>query len=119
MGPVGGTGPQHRGRRAGGLFRSDHYLCVDAYGFPFPHTPVDDVRRRARAVMARVGDTGTDQDRLDRRRDDWVVGTPDEVAEGIEELQDAGVQRVMLQHLDSRRPHHGALMCEITRRCPS
>ncbi len=23
-----------------GLFRSDHYLSVDAYGFPFPPTPV-------------------------------------------------------------------------------
>ncbi len=79
----------------------------------------DDVRRRARAVMARVGDTGTDQDWLDHHRDDWIVGTRNELVDRIGELEDAGVQRVMLQHLAHDDLTMVALLGEIVRRCPS
>jgi F420-dependent oxidoreductase-like protein len=54
-----------------------------------------DLERRARAQM------GVDADAfLAGGEDAWVTGTVDEAAERLRAFRDAGVQRVMLQHLD-------------------
>jgi F420-dependent oxidoreductase-like protein len=57
-----------------------------------------EVRDRARAVIDRSGESG-DPGRWLARQDDWVTGTVDQVAARLRELEDAGVDRVMLQHL--------------------
>lgn len=61
-----------------------------------------DVRRRAENVMTVMGDGGSTDDFLDNVRDDWVVGTVGQAAERLAELADAGVERVMLQHIAHR-----------------
>ena len=66
-----------------------------------------------------AGGRHRDEDWPDRHRHDWVVGTLDEVAERIGELEKAGVQRVMLQHLAHDDLTMVALLGEIARRCPS
>lgn len=58
----------------------------------------DDLRRRTRRVMERHGGSGSERDWLAERRPEWIVGTVDEAADQLRELEDAGVQRVMLQH---------------------
>jgi alkanesulfonate monooxygenase SsuD/methylene tetrahydromethanopterin reductase-like flavin-dependent oxidoreductase (luciferase family) len=59
-----------------------------------------DVRRRAERLMAWRGETGDPQAWLRARasEDSWLVGTPAEVVERLEEYADAGVRRVALQH---------------------
>ena len=75
-----------------------------------------DVRRRARAVMARHGDTGSEDDWLAGHGDDWVLGTVDEVVARLAELKEAGVERVMLQHLAHDDVDMVALLGEVARR---
>jgi F420-dependent oxidoreductase-like protein len=58
----------------------------------------DEVWDRARAVMDRSGKDGDPRTWL-ARKDAWVTGTVDRVAARLRELADAGVDRVMLQHL--------------------
>ena len=58
-----------------------------------------EVEHRARRVMERTGGDGSVTEWLEGRRDRWVVGTVDEVVDHLGRLEDAGVQRVMLQHL--------------------
>jgi F420-dependent oxidoreductase-like protein len=50
-------------------------------------------------LVVRGGDTDPEA-LLEGRRDRWLVGTVDEVAERIEELRGLGVTRVFLQHLN-------------------
>ncbi len=50
-------------------------------------------------LAVRGGDTDPEA-LLEGRRDRWLVGTVDEVAERIEELRGLGVTRVFLQHLN-------------------
>lgn len=57
-----------------------------------------DVHRRAQAVMDKSGRSGSPGDWLDGLRDEWVVGTIDEAAHKLKRLEEAGVERVMLQH---------------------
>jgi alkanesulfonate monooxygenase SsuD/methylene tetrahydromethanopterin reductase-like flavin-dependent oxidoreductase (luciferase family) len=61
----------------------------------------DELRERARRLLARRGEEGGDPDGLIARyRERGVAGTPDEVVERLAELGEAGrVERVMLQHL--------------------
>src|ERR671919_1275932 len=58
-----------------------------------------EVLDRARAVMATVRETGDPEAFLRGRADTWVVGTVDQARERLRELEGAGVDRVMLQHL--------------------
>jgi F420-dependent oxidoreductase-like protein len=58
----------------------------------------DDVLRRARSIMNRTAATGDAEAWVRGQNDRWVVGTATRVAERLQELEDAGVQRVMLQH---------------------
>jgi len=56
-----------------------------------------DVRRRAEELVRVVG-SGQDADGwLAERRDRWVLGTPDQARRRVAQLEEAGVQRVMLQ----------------------
>jgi alkanesulfonate monooxygenase SsuD/methylene tetrahydromethanopterin reductase-like flavin-dependent oxidoreductase (luciferase family) len=60
-----------------------------------------ELRERARRLLARRGEEGGDPDGLVARyRERGVAGTPDEVVDRLQELEEAGrVERVMLQHL--------------------
>jgi alkanesulfonate monooxygenase SsuD/methylene tetrahydromethanopterin reductase-like flavin-dependent oxidoreductase (luciferase family) len=60
-----------------------------------------ELRERARRLLVRRGEQDGDADALVARyRERGVAGTPDEVAERLRELEEAGrVERVMLQHL--------------------
>ena len=56
-----------------------------------------DVRRRAEELVRVVG-SGQDADGwLAERRDRWVLGTSDQARQRVAQLEEAGVQRVMLQ----------------------
>lgn len=55
---------------------------------------------RLRAFLAVRGDGVDPEALLAERRDRWLAGTVEEVAERIEELRDVGVTRVFLQHLN-------------------
>ena len=58
-----------------------------------------EVLDRARAVMATIRETGDPEAFLRGRADTWVVGTVDQARDRLDELEGAGVDRVMLQHL--------------------
>jgi F420-dependent oxidoreductase-like protein len=58
-----------------------------------------EVLERARAVMATSRERGDPQAFLRERADTWVIGTVDEARDRLDELEGAGVERVMLQHL--------------------
>jgi alkanesulfonate monooxygenase SsuD/methylene tetrahydromethanopterin reductase-like flavin-dependent oxidoreductase (luciferase family) len=57
-----------------------------------------EVRDRAARLMERTHQEGELEAWLDGLRDEWLVGTVDEVATRLETYARAGVERVMLQH---------------------
>ncbi len=60
----------------------------------------DELRRRASELAAWSGDDAGDPDAfIESRPEAWIVGTAEEATEQLRELDDAGVDRVMLQHL--------------------
>ena len=62
-------------------------------------THAEVVERVARFLAIRGDDTDPEA-LISERRDRWLVGTVDEVAERLRELADIGVSRVFLQHLN-------------------
>jgi alkanesulfonate monooxygenase SsuD/methylene tetrahydromethanopterin reductase-like flavin-dependent oxidoreductase (luciferase family) len=56
-----------------------------------------DLRDRLREQVAIVGSESTAEEWLTERRDRWIMGTPDQARQRIEEFAAAGVQRIMLQ----------------------
>jgi F420-dependent oxidoreductase-like protein len=58
----------------------------------------DEVLRRAGRLLTPTGGREEAESAL-RQRPGWVVGTPDEAVRRLRELDDAGVERIMLQHL--------------------
>jgi F420-dependent oxidoreductase-like protein len=58
-----------------------------------------DLEARGRRFMQLRGDTGEVGPFLDGLGEAWVVGTPDRALERLAQFADAGVERVMLQHL--------------------
>jgi F420-dependent oxidoreductase-like protein len=60
----------------------------------------DEVLDRIRTFQAIRGDDTDARTFLSERRDRWLAGTVEEVAERIEELRAVGVTRVFLQHLN-------------------
>jgi len=58
-----------------------------------------ELENRARRVMELSDERGPVGDWIDARREDWVIGTVSEVVDHLGRLRDAGVERVMLQHL--------------------
>ena len=59
----------------------------------------NEVRARARALMDQNGESGSEDDWLERARRTQVIGTVDEVVDRIGGLSEAGLDRIMLQHL--------------------
>ena len=59
-----------------------------------------DVVDRVAGFLAIRGDDADPSALIGERRDRWLVGTVDEVAERLRELADIGVSRVYLQHLN-------------------
>jgi alkanesulfonate monooxygenase SsuD/methylene tetrahydromethanopterin reductase-like flavin-dependent oxidoreductase (luciferase family) len=53
---------------------------------------------KARAVMDKSGASGSEEEWLSALREEWVVGTVDEAVDRLGMLEEAGVDRVMLQH---------------------
>lgn len=51
------------------------------------------------ALAGEVAGQGEDGKAFLRQNPDWIHGTPEEVVGRLQELQEAGVERVMLQHL--------------------
>ncbi len=59
-----------------------------------------DVKSRVARFLAIRGDGGDPAQLIRERRDRWLVGTVEEVAQRIESLHALGVSRVLLQHLN-------------------
>ena len=59
----------------------------------------DDVVRRAARLMEDSAETGDPEAWLEHHEDVWVVGTPQRILDRLGRLSEAGVDRVMLQHL--------------------
>jgi alkanesulfonate monooxygenase SsuD/methylene tetrahydromethanopterin reductase-like flavin-dependent oxidoreductase (luciferase family) len=58
----------------------------------------DDLGQRTRRVMERHGGEGAARDWLAEKGPEWITGTVDEALEQLRQLEEAGVERVMLQH---------------------
>ena len=56
------------------------------------------VLERARRTMERWGSSATAEEALARYEARGTAGTPDELAAGLRRLEEAGVERIMLQH---------------------
>jgi alkanesulfonate monooxygenase SsuD/methylene tetrahydromethanopterin reductase-like flavin-dependent oxidoreductase (luciferase family) len=79
--------------------------CIDIGRDPIPFSLMtgflvgrDDAELRDRAARLALR-RGEDDDSPDALPPAWLVGTPAEIADQLTELQEAGVERVMLQHL--------------------
>ncbi|MEA2447587.1 MAG: hypothetical protein QOK47_1224 [Actinomycetota bacterium] len=59
-----------------------------------------DFRKRADALMARTNYDGSFDDWYAKAKKNQVAGTVEQAIDRVEELADAGVQRIMLQHLN-------------------
>ena len=59
-----------------------------------------DVLDRVAAFLSTAGSDDDPEAVIAARKDRWLVGTVDEVAARVEELREAGVTRVLLQHLN-------------------
>jgi len=59
----------------------------------------DDLHQRASRVMSLENETGEPKAWLDGVRDEWIVGTTEQVLERLRRLSEAGVRRVMMQYL--------------------
>jgi alkanesulfonate monooxygenase SsuD/methylene tetrahydromethanopterin reductase-like flavin-dependent oxidoreductase (luciferase family) len=66
-------------------------------------TDRDDLLRRGDRLGELFYDGKSGEELLaDNEADDWIAGTIDQAVERLTALADAGVERVMLQHLDHR-----------------
>jgi F420-dependent oxidoreductase-like protein len=57
-----------------------------------------EVADRARRLMERTRQEGDFESWFDGLRDAWIIGTPEQAAERLAAYEEAGVERVMLQH---------------------
>jgi alkanesulfonate monooxygenase SsuD/methylene tetrahydromethanopterin reductase-like flavin-dependent oxidoreductase (luciferase family) len=83
--------------------------CAEAGREPIPFSLMtgfltgldrEELREKAAALAFAMGEPDRDVDAwLGSPPDEWIVGTLDEVVVRLEALRDAGVARVMLQHL--------------------
>jgi F420-dependent oxidoreductase-like protein len=64
-------------------------------GFVVGRDEAELLDRSARLALRR----GADDDALEALPESWLVGTPEQIVEQLKELEAAGVERVMLQHL--------------------
>ena len=73
----------------------------------------DDLLDRARRVMDVRGDEGDPAAWLEQQSEMWVTGTPDEARERLRQLEEAGVERVMLQNLTHDDLRHVELIASL------
>jgi len=73
-----------------------------------------EMRDRVRQQVAFVGSSSSAEEWLAERRDRWIMGTPDQAQQRIEEFAAAGVQRIMLQDFLPRDLEMVALLGRIT-----
>lgn len=71
-------------------------------------------RDRAALLHDRSGAADDLDSWLDGLRDEWMLGTPDQAADRLEEYAAVGVERVMLQHQLHEDTDMVALMAELT-----
>ena len=71
-----------------------------------------EVTERVRRVLAVTGRDGPADEVIDQRPN-WVLGTVDQVATRLRDLEAAGVRRVMLQHLDHADTDMVAVLGEV------
>jgi F420-dependent oxidoreductase-like protein len=71
-----------------------------------------EVDERVRRVLAVTGSDGRADEVVDERPH-WILGTVDQVAGRLRELEAAGVSRVMLQHLDHADTDMVAVLGEV------
>jgi F420-dependent oxidoreductase-like protein len=57
----------------------------------------DDVRGRISVLLESIGSHGDPDTWLAERAGRWIIGTPDQARSRVEEFEEAGVQRIMLQ----------------------
>ncbi|HZA59197.1 MAG TPA: LLM class flavin-dependent oxidoreductase [Solirubrobacterales bacterium] len=75
-----------------------------------------DLADRARRLAELRGEEARDTDAfIAALPDHWIVGTLEQVRERVAELEEAGVERVMLQHLLHRDLEGVALLAELAR----
>jgi F420-dependent oxidoreductase-like protein len=75
-----------------------------------------EVLERAARVMERAGRPGGDPSAFAREREDaWIVGTLEQAAERLDAYAGAGVERVMLQHLDHTDLEAVELIAQLAR----
>jgi alkanesulfonate monooxygenase SsuD/methylene tetrahydromethanopterin reductase-like flavin-dependent oxidoreductase (luciferase family) len=74
----------------------------------------DDVRERVRRVAEKIGADG--KALFSDPPEPWVLGTVDQVAERFRALGEAGVSRVMCQHLLHEDAGAVALLAEVAAR---
>ena len=72
-----------------------------------------DLLDRVRRVLARMERGGDPEAFVEESRGSWVIGTLDEARARIAEYEAAGVERMMLQHLDHADLDAVALMAEL------
>lgn len=72
-----------------------------------------EMRDRLRQQVAFVGSSSSADDWLAERRDRWIMGTPDQARQRIDEFAAAGVQRIMLQDFLPRDLEMVALLGRI------
>ena len=73
-----------------------------------------EMRDRVRQQVAFVGSSSSAEEWLAERRDRWIMGTPDQAQQRIDEFAAAGVQRIMLQDFLPRDLEMVALLGRIT-----
>ena len=66
-----------------------------------------EARERIRRRLDRAGQNVDPDEYKATRGEATILGTLDEAAARLRAYEDAGVERVMLQHLDHTRPRHG------------
>jgi len=66
-------------------------------GLVFGESP-QDVARRSREV-AKLQGYDDEEEFGEAVKDSWLIGTPDQIVDSLVQLEEAGVERVMLQHL--------------------
>jgi F420-dependent oxidoreductase-like protein len=72
-----------------------------------------EVNERVRLVMERMGRAGDSKGFVRERADRWVLGTVEQARERLDAYADAGVERILLQHLDHSDLDAVALMGEL------
>ncbi|NBO52016.1 MAG: LLM class flavin-dependent oxidoreductase [bacterium] len=70
-------------------------------------------QEKLRAFMSRIGAVGDPESYLAPRRARWLVGTPDQALAQMRAFQDAGANRLLVQHMDPTETSSIDLLAEL------